>query len=110
MKQQVTVNELCEIFEIDPAELPDMCNIKSYEDAVRKVRIFKNIFRKQRKKLAMRYHPDKTGGDHDKLALINTMFDRIMTVRAVRHEPVFENRGWSTANTSSTTMGDWRHY
>lgn len=114
MPKEISITDLCKIFELDHTILPDMANLGSYEVALRKLRLFKNIFRKQRKKLAMKYHPDKTRGSHDKMAQINSLFDIVMKLAIAKPNSVYADYSWMkpgyTTSTTTSATYMWRYF
>lgn len=74
----MTINEICEVLELD-ISVWKLSNKKlTVEQAKLELQIFKDLVKRQRKTLAKKYHPDKTGGDDTKIKEINNVVDAVM--------------------------------
>lgn len=78
-----------------------------YQTAVSGLPEFKAIVKKQRRLLAIQYHPDKEHGSNERMKEINAAVDLLLMLRIERPRPqprviVFRYSG-SFVNTTSTT-------
>ena len=116
MKKQINIQNLLNLL-----ELPDSCFAFSkweYHRALEAVKGFKELVKKQRKRLAKKYHPDNNGGDGTRMKEINNAVDILLTVEVepirkhqLRPGMVF-HRDMGTAHTNYGTTTDstftWR--
>lgn len=93
MKKQINIIDLLYILELDPSCM-DFTK-KGYQQALSAVGGFKELIRKQRKRLAKKYHPDSNGGDDTMMKEVNNAADLLLTIeikpipRPTRPEPQF---------------------
>ena len=81
MKKQINIQNLLNLL-----ELPDSCFAFSkweYHRALKGCEVFKELVKKQRKRLAKKYHPDNNGGDGTRMKEINNAVDLLMTIEVV---------------------------
>jgi len=87
MKYKYSMTEVIDIFELDPRQLPKLDRRMSFSQACRALEELKQRFRSQRKLLAKKYHPDRTGGDGEQLKLINHLLDQVEKLDIVKPRP-----------------------
>lgn len=73
----MSIGKMCQLLEI-PLRSWKFNNGMSFEDAQNFLIEFKEKVKKQRKELAKKYHPDKTGGDDARIKEINNVVDLVM--------------------------------
>ncbi len=78
MKKQINIMDLLYILELEPSCM-DFTK-KSYQQALAAVGGFKDLIRKQRKRLAKKYHPDSNGGDDALMKEVNNAADLLLTI------------------------------
>jgi len=76
-QQKVPIEEVCRILEL-PVSVWKLNPKMGVEQAQSFVEEFKELVKKQRKILAKKYHPDKTGSDDSRIKQINNMVDIVM--------------------------------
>lgn len=79
-QKPVRIEDICRILEI-PVSAYGLNERMQKEDAEKALQSFKNIVKKQHRMLAKKYHPDKTGGDDEKIKEINATIDLIMKLK-----------------------------
>lgn len=111
-QKKVSIKEVCKILElpIDSWTLNPGMPIKQ---AVKCIKQFKELVKKQRKILAKNYHPDKTGGDDTKIKQINNIVDVVdkLEIQPVRQPTMtvhFSN--FSGVSDSTSTTGSFYGY
>lgn len=116
MKHTYTLKEIMEGLELDPSIFPLKPNM-GFEEASKKLIVFKEIIKKQRKLLAKKYHPDKPGniGKEDKMKKVNNLSDMVLNMQIEIKQPKVFQRIYvyrhqysythtrNNAGTSSTT-------
>lgn len=87
-QQKVPIEDVCKVFEI-PISSWAVRGHLSVEQARTALEEFKAIVKTQRKMLAKKYHPDKTGGDDTRIKKINAMYDVVMKleITVLRQRP-----------------------
>ena len=101
----------------DKSILAKMYNARSFKEANEAVEELYSIVKKQRKKLAKKYHPD-IGGDEEKFKKINDICDKLLTIKAepqqrrVSSFTVIVRTGeyYDTKTTSSTSTAWWSSF
>jgi len=112
MKSAYTWDELLEIFELKPEQAVMPHRSMGVSEANQALAKAKEVFRKQRRKLAKKYHPDRPGGNLEKLQLINAILDQIEKIKIVpRPRPAFQF-SWTNVTTGSATYdsGNYSYY
>jgi len=110
------------LFELKPGTLPYFANPDrsqlSISEMKRRLGEYRDILKKARRKLAMKYHPDRTGND-EKIKEINDAYDFLMSafhernIRVQRPVPVskvvfyYSSAAYSNSTTTSTGSGWW---
>lgn len=113
--KRLTVQQAFDLLEIDPMNYKDLLqgNCNNYDQAKEALDKFKQEVEKQRRRLAMKHHPDK-GGDTEKMQEINNVADLLLKtgrqpIRPVIRQPIIIVRpcNYSTtvrySNYTSTT-------
>lgn len=108
MKKQINLSELVSAIEL-PLSCLDFIKL-DYQNALEGLDEFKKLVKKQRRILSTKYHPDKPGGDADKMKAVNNVVDFLLTLRIEPPVPVhqtifvwnYSNRG-TTGTTATTT-------
>jgi len=121
-QKKVPIEEVCRVLEL-PVSSWKLNPKMSIEQAQQFVEEFKAMVKKQRKVLAKKYHPDKTGGDDTRIKQINNMVDVVMKleITRVQRRPQPQNirfhfssnpfGGSSSDSTSSSgSFGGFRFY
>ncbi len=81
--QKVRIDDVCRILEI-PVSSYGLDEHMSKEKAEKALQDFKDLVKKQHRVLAKKYHPDKTGGDDEKIKEINATIDLVMKLEITR--------------------------
>ena len=81
--QKVPIEEVCRILEL-PVSSWTLQRDMSVEQAQQSIDDFKNLVKTQRRELAKKYHPDKTGGDDSKIKQINNMVDIVNKIEITK--------------------------
>jgi len=111
-QKQVPIEDVCKILEI-PLSSWKLIGKMSVEQARINLEEFKTIVKKQKRILAKKYHPDKTGNEDDtKIKEVNNVIDLVMkleiTVMQRKPQPTqFRFHSFtSDASTSTGTTGN----
>lgn len=86
---------------------------RNYKDLTEGLDRFKNLVKKQRKKLARKYHPDMPKGNEEKMKQINDAVDFIMNLKAIRRQPAPVHFSFSATmdmSTTNTTVTSFRTF
>lgn len=114
--QPLSILAICEMFGVDPKAIPDMSKPGPMPVLEKKLKTFKEIFKKAYRKRAMEMHPDKGATKEQiekfkQLTSIYKEFSKLKIIPIPRPQPrvVVRHYGWGgysgTANT--TTGGSW---
>lgn len=109
MNQQANLFQLIEAIEL-PISCLDFLN-SDYQQGMAGLEEFKKLVKSQKRILSKKYHPDKPGGDIDKMKAVNNIVDFIQTlkieppIRMVR--VAFQFNGSFGATTSTAATGAW---
>ncbi|MCP4366784.1 MAG: hypothetical protein GY797_01530 [Deltaproteobacteria bacterium] len=105
-QKKVPIEEVCRILEI-PVSSWKLDSKMSVEQAMKFVEEFKVMVKKQRKVLAKKYHPDKTGGDDTRIKQVNNMVDIVdkLEITKIPRRPQPQNVRFRFSHTSGTTDG-----
>lgn len=52
-----------------------------YDDAIMRLKEFRSVAERQRRLLALKYHPDKADGNVERMARVNAAIDRLLDLR-----------------------------
>lgn len=74
---QINIKDVCQLLEI-PLNYWNFHSGMNFHQATEHLKKFKELAKTQRKLLAKRFHPDKTGGDDAKIKEINNVVDLVM--------------------------------
>lgn len=88
-QKQIRIEDICNLLEI-PVSYYGLNERMPKEQAEKALQDFKDLVKKQHRVLAKKYHPDKTGGDDEKIKEINAIIDLIMKLKITkvqRREP-----------------------
>jgi len=83
---------------------------RNYNDLMEALGKFKKLVKKQRKKLARKYHPDMPKGDEEKMKQINDAVDFVMGLKPMRIRrpvPVFSFSFNTSTTATSSTFHSW---
>jgi hypothetical protein len=78
-----------------------------YPEALEQMKLFKKLVRKQKRVLSRKYHPDKPGGNLEKMKAVNNVVDYIQTlvIEPPRPQPVFFR--FIHTGTSASSTAAW---
>ena len=82
-EKKLSIEEVCRVLEL-PIDSWTLEGNSGKEKAEKSLQDFKDLVKKQKRTLAKKYHPDKTGGDDTKIKEINSMIDLIMKLEITK--------------------------
>lgn len=104
------ITKALQIIEMNSNELSKINSAKNFQEAQNIFNDFKTKVEKQRKKLALKYHPDK-GGSVEKMQEINNIIDEILAleIKPIVPRPMVNIviHHYSSGSSSTTTTGWW---
>lgn len=112
MKQKVPIEDVCSILEIPVSSWAVKGHLNS-EQANLALEEFKAIAKKQKIILSKKYHPDKIGGDEEKLKEINATIDLVMKLKITILKPKPQNITFHfnvSSNNNSTSSASFFHF
>lgn len=106
--QQLSLVQALEILEMIDYVIPPIDKARSYGEACAMLETFKSDVKKQRRALALKYHPDRVWrnqGDPNRMVLINNVVDAINQIQISRPRPAVRVvwSSWTTGGTTSTS-------
>lgn len=114
MNAPISIEEAFDIIELkDKSIIARMQNARSFEEAEKAIEELHNTVKKQRKKMAKVYHPDR-GGDEEKFKKINDICDKLLQIK-VEKRPMVQPMTviirstvyYESSTTTSSTTGYW---
>lgn len=90
MLAQAELIEAFHCLRVSPADIQHLRRAPTYQIACQRLAVLKAHVQKERKRLALELHPDRTGGDEAKTALfkrISSLVDDIEKVQVPRPRP-----------------------
>lgn len=117
-RKMITPQMVCQIFNINPSDLPDVTSPQPIPELKQAIRDFRRILRTAYRKLAFEDHPDK-GGTGERMKVAGPIYKDLMKIikvtnisrQVIRPRPtvikVYRSSGmWtSTSSTTSSTTG-----
>lgn len=108
-KKNYTLTEVLQIFELSDKNIPELKKQGTFEEMEQILKEFKKIFKSAYRKMALKYHPDHGGSDHD-FRVINKLYNNIMNTKVIMNPPprIFKTftvhvRTWSNGSTTSSS-------
>ena len=102
----VRIEDICRILEI-PVSKYGLNERMPKEHAQKVLQDFKDLVKKQHRVLAKKYHPDKTGGDDEKIKEINATIDLIMKLEIQRIPQRRQKMQFHFHSSNSTTSSTY---
>lgn len=110
MQKQINIKQAMDLLELPMSTVQPLldCLHGRADQAQPLLTKFKVTCRKQRRRLAKKYHPDKTKDDGKRMAVINNLVDQILESKIIIRKPppvvhYYYYAGTGTMNNYSTT-------